>query len=127
MKDRGILSGIWRFFRTVLLIDLAFFVAVGVSFLFTGEFTAKAYSDRLFWAGLLATLSGFPIILASLGSYTTLGTPNILTAPGDAPITHERIREHIRTNEGRYMLVVRMATVGVVCIVTSALIQVLSR
>jgi hypothetical protein len=66
-------------------------------------------------------------IWAALGSYSTLGTPNVLTAPGDARIAHWRIGEQIRMNAKRYGFTFRMAAVGIICIALSALIEILTR
>jgi hypothetical protein len=127
MKDERVLVKIWRFFRPVLIIDLVLLIVVGVSFLFARPFSVRAYSDRLFWGGIVAILVGGIGVFASFGSYSTLGTPSVVTAPGDARIAHERIREHIRMNAGRYSFIGRMFTSGAICITISAILEILTR
>lgn len=118
---------LWKFFKPVVILVPIIMAGVGVSFLFWGEFSPRAYSDRLFWAGIGTMMVGGFVIWAALGSYRTLGTPSILTAPGDAPIAHERIREHMKMNAGRYTFILRMLLIGGICIAASALVEVLSR
>ena len=127
MEQDSITRSIWRFFKPVLIILALVLIGVGVSFAVAGEFSWLAYSARLFWGGIGAILVGGFAIVASLGSYSTLGTPSVLTAPSDARIAHERIGEQIKMNAGRYMLTFRMFAVGVPCIALSALVDVLAR
>jgi hypothetical protein len=127
VEKREILLGTWRFVRFVLILTLAIVAGVAASFLIWGGFTFREYSSRLFWGGMGAVIVGAAAVWASLGSYSTLGTTNILTAPGDAPIATERIGEQIRMNAKRYRFTFRMAAVGIVCIALSAAIEVLSR
>jgi hypothetical protein len=121
------LIGVWRYFRFVLLITLAVVAAVAASFLIWGPFTFRDYSTRLFWAGIGAVIVGGMAIWAALGSYSTLGTPNVLTAPGDAPIATWRIGEHLKMNARRYGFTFRMAAVGIICMAVSTLIEILTR
>jgi hypothetical protein len=127
METEAIWLRIWRYLWPILLITLGISLVVGLSFLFVGEFTWGAYSDRLFWDGIAAVLVGGLGLWAALGSYNTLGTPSVLTAPGDARIAHERVREYLRMNARRYTFAFRMFAVGLICMVASALIEVLSR
>ena len=92
-----------------------------------GQNDPGIYGDRLFWGGIIVSMVGGFVIVGVLGSYSTLGTPSVLTASGDARIAHERVWEYIKTNSGRYMFSFRMFLVGFMCMGTSALIEVLSR
>ena len=123
----SILKGAWRFMMPVLIAAGLIVVGVAVSFVWWGPFSFRAYSDRLFWGGIGSMLVGGFVVVASLGSYRTLGTPSILTAPGDAPIAAERIREYIKTNSGRYGFIFRALSVGALCMVVASLVDVLSR
>ena len=127
MEEQSVLKRIWRFLMPILIAVAVVFVGAGASFLFWGEFSFQAYSGRLFWGGIAAILCGGFVVIASLGSYSTLGTPNVLTAPGDARVAHSRIVDHFRTNEKRYSFVFRMWAIGILCIAASALVDVLSR
>ena len=113
MEKREILLSAWRFIRFVLIVTLAILLGVAASYLIWGTFSFREYSTRLFWAGIGAVLVGAMAIWASLGSYSTLGTTNIFTAPGDAPIATQRIGEQIRMNAKRYGFTFRMACVGI--------------
>ena len=59
--------------------------------------------------------------------HSRVGTSNILTAPGDAPIAVDRIREHIKMNESRYLFIFRMFLAGSISCSIAALVEVLSR
>jgi hypothetical protein len=127
VERQGILVDIWRFFRVVLIIVLIILAGVAASYLIWGPFTLRAYSTRLFWAGIGAAVLGALAIVATLGSYSTMGVSNILTASADAPIATERIREYMQMNAKRYGFTFRMAAVGIICMGLSALIEILSR
>lgn len=127
VENKRFRLGAWRFIRFVLIVTLAILLGVAASYLIWSEFTFRDYSTRLFWAGIGAVLVGAMAVWASLGSYSTLGTTNIFTASGDAPIATQRIGEQIRMNSKRYGFTLRMALVGILCMGISALIEVLTR
>ncbi len=120
-------ANIWRFAWQILLIAALALAAAAASFLIMGPFTPRAYSDRAFLAGITCIIIGGVGILASLGSYSTVGVTNIFTAPGDAPIAHSRIAEHMRMNASRYTFIIRMLAAGALCIAVAALADILSR
>ena len=130
MKETGAGAQIWRFVWITLIIVAAAALLTAASFLVVGkeqEFTARAYSDRMFWAGIgLTVLGGFTVV-ASLGSMATVGTPSVLTAGADARNAQSRIQDYFSTNSKRYTFVFRMVVSGGICIGISALIEVLSR
>lgn len=123
----AVLSRVWRFVRPLLIAIVAVLGLVALSFAVRGPFSLRAYSDRLFWAGIIVIVSSLPVGIASLGSYSTSGTPSVMTAGPDARIAHARIAEYMRANAKRYLLVVRIAPVGIACVGLSALIEVLTR
>jgi hypothetical protein len=120
-------ANIWYFVWPILLIAALALVAAAASFLVIGPFTPQAYSDRAFLSGIACIIIGGVGILASLGSYSTVGVTNVFTAPGDAPIAHSRIAEHMRMNAGRYTFIIRMLAAGALCIAVAALVDILSR
>lgn len=128
MEERksNVWANIWRFAWQILLITALALAAAAASFLITDTLTARAYSDRAFLAGIACIIIGGMGILASLGSYSTVGVTNIFTAPGDAPIAHSRIAEHMRMNARRYTFVIRMLAAGALCMVVAALIDIFS-
>jgi hypothetical protein len=129
MEERkgNVWANIWCFAWQILLIAALALAGAAASFLITGTLTARAYSNRAFLAGIACIIIGGMGILASLGSYSTVGVTNVFTAPGDAPIAHSRIAEHMRMNAGRYTFVIRMLAAGALCMVVAALIDILSR
>ena len=127
VKKQDLASSTWRWIRFVLIVLLAILLGAAATYLIWGNFTFRDYSTRLFWAGIGAVLVGAMAIWASLGSYSTLGTTNIFTAPGDAPIATQRIGEQIKMNAQRYGFTFRMAVVGLLCMGISAFIEFLTR
>ena len=130
MKKKGIGSQIWRFTWPVLVIVAVAALLAGLTFVFwdkLGAFSTRAYSDRLFWAGIALIVVGGFVVVSSLGSYTTLGTPSVLTAGPDARNAQARIQDHFNVNSKRYGFVFRMFVSGLLCIAGSALIEILSR
>ena len=127
MEKPSALNSVGRFVKPVLIIVIIALLGAASTFLFWGDFTWRVYSDRLFWAGIGAIIIGGFAIWSALGSYTTLGTPNVLTAPGDARIAHARIKDHLATNAKRYGVVGRFIVAGLICMAASALIEVLTR
>jgi hypothetical protein len=127
MERPSVLHGAWRFLKSVLIVVVVALLGTGGTFLIRGEFTWRAYSDRLFWVGIGVTVLGGFFIWSALGSYSTLGTPNVLTAPGDARIAHSRIKEHIAMNAKRYAVATPFLAAGALCMATSALIEILTR
>jgi hypothetical protein len=127
MKERGTVSSAWRWMRFVLIVLVAILLGAAATYLIWGEFTFRDYSTRLFWAGIGAVIVGAMAVWASLGSYSTLGTTNIFTAPGDAPIATQRIGEQMRMNAKRYGFTLKMAAVGILCMGISVLIEMLTR
>ena len=126
MQEKRAGRAVWRFFRVPLIVVVAIAIGAAISFLIAGTFSVDAYADRVFWGGIGAILVGGFAVVASLGAYSTLGTPNVLTAGSDARIAHERVGEYLRTNAGRYMFSIRMLMAGLACIALSALIGTLA-
>jgi hypothetical protein len=120
-------KAVWRFARTVLIVCGVVVAGAALSFLVAGDFTFQAYSERLFWGGIGASLVGGFAVVAALGAYSTLGTPSVLTAPGDARIAHSRVGEYLQTNARRYAFTIRMILAGAICIGLSALVGLLGR
>jgi hypothetical protein len=110
----------------LVIVAIALLGSAG-SFFVWGEFTWRAYSDRLFWAGIGVIVIGGIAIWSALGSYSTLGTPSVLTASSDARIAHSRVKEHMAMNAKRYGFVLRLFAAGVICMIASALVEVVTR
>jgi hypothetical protein len=117
---------LWRFLRPTVIAVVLVVVGARLSFFLAGEYNVQAYSDRLFWGGIGVGLLGGFAVVASLGAYSTLGTPSVFTAPGDAPIAHARVADYLETNARRYGFTIRMVLAGALCIGLSALVSVLA-
>lgn len=127
MEGSSVLRSAWRFLKPVLIIVMAALLITCGTFLVWGEWTMRAYGDRLFWASIGVIILGGIAVWSALGSYSTLGTPSIFTASGDARIAHERVKDHIETNAKRYGFILRTFAAGAICMATSALIEILTR
>jgi hypothetical protein len=127
MEKPGIVLQAWRFLRPTLIILAAALLITGSTFFVWDEFTWRTYSDRLFWAGIGSVVVGGMAIWSALGSYSTLGTPNVLTASGDARIAHSRVAEHIKMNAKRYTASIRWLAAGALCMLISALVEIATR
>jgi hypothetical protein len=130
MKRQEIGSHIWRFVWPVFVIVTVAALLAAATFVVwdqLGAFSARAYSDRLFWAGIALIVVGGFVVVSSLGSYTTLGTPSVLTAGPDARNAQARIQDHFDVNSKRYSFVFRMFASGLLCIAISALVEIATR
>ena len=130
MGKKGILAQIWRIVWPTLVIVAAAALLAAVSFFVWGKsegFSVRAYSERLFWAGIALIAAGGIVVVASIGSFSTLGTPSVLTAGADARNAQSRIQDHFRVNSKRYGFVLRTLPSGILCIAISALLEVISR
>ena len=129
MKERinALLYEVLRYLKRVMLIVLGITVVAALSFLITGGFTAQAFSDRMFWAGVFSMIVGGigAISLMNLNR-TVLGIPNVITRQEDARKLMEgnlKLREAI---EKRYDFGILFWAIGLVCMGISALITLVS-
>jgi hypothetical protein len=129
MKEQKSLYQVWRSIWPILVIVAVAALVAGATFVWNklGAFSLRAFSDRLFWAGIALIAIGGISAVASFGSYQTLGTPSVFTAGADARNAQSRIQDHFRTNAKRYRFVLRMALSGALCMAISALLEVASR
>ncbi len=123
MEKRQLGAEIFKFLLPVIVLVPLALVGVGASFLIWPEFSARAFSDRLSACGIGAAGLAALGVFAALGSYQSLGTPSVITAPGDARVAHERVAEQILVNAKRYGFIIQMLLVMAVCLGISALID----
>ena len=72
---RAILQRWLVYLGKTFLYALGVAALIGMSFLFTGDFSAKTYSDRLFTAGILITMIGVFVFVTIAGTRRRLGIP----------------------------------------------------
>lgn len=122
---RAKIAGILRFCRQVLLIDVGVFVVVGVSFLFTGSLAPQAYSDRLLWAGVGATLVGGAVgVLGEMGTAARSGFSKT-RAPSDSRNSPEHTTDVEKVGAAHHGFAFRFWAVGLTCVAASALVGIL--
>lgn len=118
------LLGVLKFLGVSFLINLGFFVVVSLSCLFGTRCSNVVYSERMFWVGLVAMVGAMPAVLASLGSNQGYFS-DPLTAGMDAQVALTIARDNRRSLSKRTKFALRAASVGLMGIVTSALIDIL--
>jgi len=125
-KVKKALMTIGRFLGIVLLVDLGLFIIVSISCLFGTRCTNAVWSERMFWAGILALITAMPAVLAGLN--TSRGYfDNRLTAGMDLQVAQTIIQSERKGLDKRTAYALKAGAVGVVAIAISALIDVLTR
>ncbi|HOU11571.1 MAG TPA: hypothetical protein PKZ84_00505 [Anaerolineae bacterium] len=125
-KVKKIFLSIARFLGLILLIDLGMFVVVSISCLFGTRCTGAAWSERMFWAGIIALVTAMPAVLAMLN--TSRGYfDNPLTAGMDLQVAGTIIRDGRKGLDKRTAYALKAGAVGAGAIAISALIDILTR
>ena len=115
-----------RFLGLTLLIDLGIFAVVSLTCLVGTRCTNVQWSERMFWAGMLAMIAAMPAILASLN--TSRGYfSNPLTAGMDMQVARTIIKDGRKGLSKRTAFALKAGAVGMGAIGISALIDVLTR
>lgn len=125
MKRKQLRLEVFKFFLPVIVLVPLVLIGVGVSFLIWPGLSARAFSDRVSACGIGAAGLAALGVFAALGSYRSLGTPSVLTAPGDARVAHERVAEQMLANAKRYGFIFQMLLLMVACLGIGALIDLL--
>lgn len=125
-KVKNALVAIGRFLGIVLLVDLGLFIVVSVSCLFGTRCTNAAWSERMFWAGILALVTAMPAVLAMLN--TSRGYfDNPLTAGMDLQVAGTIVQDGRKQLDKRTAYALKAGAVGAGAIAISALIDILTR
>ena len=118
-----ILSGLDYLWKKVLRVVLALCLVAGLTFLFTGGFSFLAFSERIFWAGLLVIMVGGTIALAMMFSPKAFNFPFNIRKPEDAKKYIDNIPAEREKNEQRLDAGIQLWLIGLTCIGISALVQ----
>ncbi|MEJ5308293.1 MAG: hypothetical protein WHX52_00855 [Anaerolineae bacterium] len=125
-KVKKALVSIGRFLGIVLLVDLGLFSVVSISCLFGTRCTNVAWSERMFWAGIVTLLTAMPAVLAGLN--TSRGYfDNRLTAGMDMQVAQTIIASERKGLDKRTAYALKAGAVGAGAIGISALIDILTR
>ncbi|HOT92518.1 MAG TPA: hypothetical protein PLJ78_10880 [Anaerolineae bacterium] len=125
-KVKDALRSIGRFIGLVLLIDLGIFVVVTISCQIGTRCTGTAWSERMFWAGIIAIITAMPAVLAGLN--TSRGYfENPLTAGMDLQVAGTIIKDGRKGLDKRTAYAFKAGAVGAGAIAISALIDILTR
>ena len=115
------LPKVLRTLKWSALIDLLITVAVAISFLFTGNFSAVAYSDRLFMMGIAVLGLGMLVVLSLWGINQDFWMPFRAPKEHDGPKIIQSSAEQREHSEKRYNLSVRIWITGIGCLLLSAI------
>ncbi len=114
---------IFVFVKKVLAAESVICVGVALTFLFMGRFSFLAYSERLFWAGIVAILLGGMVGFAIMFSGRSLGIPSIIRRPSEAKKLLDSFGEYREEIEKRYDASITIWVIGLLSIAISALVQ----
>jgi hypothetical protein len=111
------------FFLKVLIYDLILFALIGVSFLFIGEFSAIALSERMFWVGIVTMLLGGFLVWGQTSGGRDFGTP-VVTAAQAQLLTDFNIEVRQDVNK-KFSPFIRVFLIGTICLLCGILVQVI--
>lgn len=123
MRMKAALIRALVYFRDVLLVDLGICLIVALTFLFTKNFSFVLLSERVFWAGLAATLIAALVAFAATFSGRSLGIPTIIRKPEEAKNLLDHFEEFRDEMNKRHDVSIYLFMIGLGCIAISALIQ----
>jgi hypothetical protein len=118
---RAILKTWLVYLKQTFLYAFSVAAVVGVSFLFTGGYSTRTYSDRLFIAGVLITFVGVFIFITMVGTRRNLEIPTFAKDLEDARKIMDHTQELQDKAEKRYDAGSQVWAVGMVCMVLSIL------
>lgn len=125
-RVKAFLIGAAKFLGFVLLIDLGIFAVVSLTCLLGTRCTNLQWSERMFWGGMLAMLSGMPAVLAAMN--TSRGYfDNPMTMGMNLQVAETIIKDGRKGLGKRTRFALTAGTVGIIAIAISALIDILTR
>ncbi len=120
-RVKKIAVGVLRFIGIALLADMGLFILVSLSCLVGTRCTVTAWSERMFWVGLGFMLIATPVAFATLSTGRSFNNP--MTMGMDNQIAVDIIKSERQGLDKRTLFALRMALIGTVGIIFSALID----
>lgn len=125
-KVKKALVSVRCFLGIVLLVDLGILIVISIPCLIGTRCTNAAWSERMFWAGIIALITAMPAVLAGLN--TNRGYfDNPLTAGMDLQVVGTIVKDGRKGLDKRTAYALKAGTVGAGAIAISALINILTR
>ena len=112
------------YLKSIILVDLVICGIVGLTFLFVGRFSFLAYSERMFYAGIIMVLLGGIVGFAVMFSGRSFGIPVFIRRPEEARRLLDHFSEYREEIEKRYDASILIWLIGLGCIAISALVEV---
>jgi hypothetical protein len=103
------------FFFKVLVFDLALVALTAASFWFLGPWSALAYSDRLFWVGVVVILAG-GLVLMVMSFVRRDDQPRMAPEPGEPRNVLRRTPSMLSGTDKRYNISTQIWLIGLGCI-----------
>jgi len=108
------------FFFKVLVFDLALVALTAASFWFLGPWSALAYSDRLFWVGVVVILAG-GLVLMVMSFVRRDERTRMAPEPGEPRNVLRRTPSMLSGTDKRYNISTQLWLIGLGCIGFSVL------
>jgi sugar phosphate permease len=105
----------------IFLYAIGISVIIAASFLFTGSFSAQAFSDRLFIGGIIVTAIGLIVFISMAGTRKNMGIPTIAKNVEDARKIMDHTHILLEKTEKRYDVASQVWLVGLSCLFLSVL------
>lgn len=118
---RAILQSWLDYLIRIFLFALGVAALIGASFLFTGSFSSRTYSDRLFLSGVIITGLGVFVFVTVAGTRRNMGLPTIARSEEEARKLMEKTQELVEKAEKRYDAGSQIWAIGIACVILSIL------
>ncbi|MBN1874492.1 MAG: hypothetical protein JXA33_09705 [Anaerolineae bacterium] len=126
MKKENVILQILRFLGISLLIDLGLLVLVGIWCWVGPTCTAAIWSERMFWAAMIAFISAVPVIVASLNTASGVESTTFGSAWAQKAALDTIQQERNKLGK-RWIYFLRMFTIALGAFLISMAIDLLSR
>jgi hypothetical protein len=124
MRLRSILLNfLYYLYKKVIRVCLVTCVVVGLSFLITGKFSILAYSERVFWGGIVFILLGGTIVMAQLFGSGGFDVVKMNKDQTKAKDFMDQFLDFRLKLEDRFDVAIQLWLIGFSCIAVSALVQ----